>query len=339
MRAAAATLTALSLSLLSATALAAPTSEGPWVADFDEGVKLAKEQGKDLFVDFTGSDWCGWCIRLDEEVFSHDEWLQAATKDYVLVKLDYPRSDEAKAKVPNPERNQELVGEYGIQGYPTILMMTVEGEVFGRTGYQQGGPAAYVKHMTDLRTKGMADLEAVATLLAALDAAEPGDAWVAAWKAVADHIAKAGADSAGAKGCLEAVRSVLSMEMDWAKALLPQAIETLSNAGAVDLTLVKKAQEVDPKNATGLFENALNGLPQSIAPDDIPAGVELVKAYAALDSINDAEKAFWILLHGSFWSKQVLKDDEGAKAYAKQALALDAGRENMRSFLQDVLDS
>ena len=71
----------------------------------------------------------------------------------------------------------------------------------------------------------------------------------------------------------------------------------------------------------------------------MPAGVELVKAYAALDSINDAEKAFWILLHGSFWSKQVLKDDEGAKAYAKQALALDAGRENMRSFLQDVLDS
>jgi thioredoxin-related protein len=332
-----AALAALSLSLLSATALAAPTSEGPWVADFDEGVKLAKEQGKDLFVDFTGSDWCGWCIRLDKEVFAHDAWIEAATKDYVLVKLDYPRSEEAKAKVPNPERNQELVGTYGIQGYPTILMMTVDGEVYGRTGYQQGGPEAYVKHMAELRTKGMADLEAVAKLLGALDAAEPGEAWVAAWKAIAAHIASAGADSAGAKGCLEAVRSVLSMEMDWAKALLPQAIETLSEAGAVDLALVQKAKEVDPKNATGLFENALNGLPQSIDSKDIAAGVELVKAYAELNSFNDSEKAFWILLHGAFWSKQVLKDEEGAKAYAKQALALDAGRENMRSFLEDLL--
>lgn len=331
---------ASSLTLLALTSLAAaqPSSEGPWVADFDEGVRLAKEQGKDLFVDFTGSDWCGWCIRLDKEVFAHEEWVKAATAEYVLVKLDYPRGDEAKAKVPNPERNQELVGEYGIQGYPTILMMTVDGEVFGRTGYQAGGPEKYIAHMAELRTKGMADLEAVGALLSALEQAKPGEAWAEAWRKVAAHLTTAGSDSAGAKGCIAAVKSVLDLDEEWAQALKEEALNTLIEAGAVDLELVELAASLDPRNAKGQFENALNALPQAVNPDTIPKAVELVAKYAALDSVQDAEKGFWILLHGAFWSKQMLDDAEGAKAYAKKALALDAGREDMRSFLEGILE-
>src|SRR5262245_30386000 len=101
----------------------------PWIADFDKAAELAKKEGKDLFVDFTGSDWCIWCQRLHEEVFKFDSFLDAEEKEYVLVSLDFPNSDEAKKRVPNPARNAELAQKYRIGGYPTILLMTSSGDV------------------------------------------------------------------------------------------------------------------------------------------------------------------------------------------------------------------
>jgi len=110
-------------------------TEGPWLEDYDEAVKVARAEGKDLFVDFTGSDWCGWCIRLDSEVFEHDEWLDAVQGDYVLVKLDFPRKQEIKDLVPNPKRNEELKNKLGVTRFPTIMLLTADGDSFGRTGY------------------------------------------------------------------------------------------------------------------------------------------------------------------------------------------------------------
>jgi hypothetical protein len=129
-----------------------------WVADYDEAVKIATAEDKHLFVNFSGSDWCGWCIRLYEEVFSHDEFLTPMTRDYVLVSLDFPRSEQAKAGVPNPERNIAVASLHDVSGYPTVLLMTAEGEVYGRTGYQEGGADAYVGHVSELRAKGMKQL-------------------------------------------------------------------------------------------------------------------------------------------------------------------------------------
>ena len=124
------TLAALSLALLPSTALAADGDI--WVNDFDKAIAMAKEQNKDLFVDFTGSDWCHWCIKLHEEVFAYEAWSDEASKGYILVSLDFPRNDEAKAAVPNPERNAELAEQYGVPGYPTVLLMNADGDVFAR---------------------------------------------------------------------------------------------------------------------------------------------------------------------------------------------------------------
>ena len=73
-----------------AVSSSAMSGEG-WVADFDVAVKQAREQGKHLLVDFTGSDWCGWCIKLHDEVFAKEAFLKAAQEKYVLVALDFPR--------------------------------------------------------------------------------------------------------------------------------------------------------------------------------------------------------------------------------------------------------
>jgi thiol-disulfide isomerase/thioredoxin len=123
-----------------------------WETNFETAKEKAQKENKALLVDFTGSDWCGWCIRLKEEVFDHKEFSDYANKHFVLVELDYPQkkiqSDEIKAQ------NAKLKNTYQIQGYPTILLMDAQGRPFAKTGYQAGGPSAYNTHLTALLAQG-----------------------------------------------------------------------------------------------------------------------------------------------------------------------------------------
>lgn len=128
------------------TPLAAIGAEG-WLTDFEAAKKQAAAEKKDILVDFTGSDWCGWCIKLKKEVFDLPAF-EAATKKFVLVELDFPnkkpQSDEVKTK------NRAAQQKYGITGFPTILLMDAQGEVYARTGYKAGGPEKYVSHLQEL---------------------------------------------------------------------------------------------------------------------------------------------------------------------------------------------
>ncbi len=132
---------ALCLSVVSLSA-----AEG-WLTDLDEGIKVAKAEKKAILVDFTGSDWCGWCIRLKKEVFDQKEFA-AVSKDFVLVELDYPQrkqqSPEEKAK------NKVWAEKFAIEGYPTIMLLNANGEPFAQTGYQAGGPVKYLAHLAEL---------------------------------------------------------------------------------------------------------------------------------------------------------------------------------------------
>jgi len=132
---------ALCLSVLSLSAADA------WLTDLDEGIKVAKAEKKAILVDFTGSDWCGWCIRLKKEVFDKKEFA-AATKDFVLVELDYPQKKKQSAEVK--AKNKALSEKFGIEGFPTIMLLDANGEPFAQTGYQAGGPAKYLAHLAEL---------------------------------------------------------------------------------------------------------------------------------------------------------------------------------------------
>ena len=144
---------AIAFSLLAGLALAQDQEKDFWMQNFEAAKAKAKAEKKDLLVDFTGSDWCGWCIRLDNEVFSKDAFQQEAPKHFVLVKLDYPRDKSILTK-EIVEQNAKLQGVYSIQGYPTILLMTHEGRVYGQTGYQEGGPDAYNKMLAEKKKAG-----------------------------------------------------------------------------------------------------------------------------------------------------------------------------------------
>jgi thioredoxin-related protein len=121
-----------------------------WLTDIDAAKKSASESKKDLLIDFTGSDWCGWCIKLNDEVFKHDAFKAGVKDSFVLVEIDFPR---AKDKLPEDvrKRNTELGEKYAVQGYPTILLCDAEGKPYASTGYQEGGPEKYVSHLNELR--------------------------------------------------------------------------------------------------------------------------------------------------------------------------------------------
>lgn len=131
------------------TAHATRAAEAEWLTNFEDAKKVAALEKKDLLIDFTGSDWCGWCKRLDAEVFSKDAFVEGAPKDFVLVELDFPQQKEQTPAIK--AQNAELQAKYGIRGFPTIVLTDAEGRPYAQTGYQQGGEEKYLEHLAELK--------------------------------------------------------------------------------------------------------------------------------------------------------------------------------------------
>lgn len=140
---------AASAALLGLTVTLIAGGEG-WTHDFEAAKATAATEKKDLLLDFTGSDWCGWCIRLNNEVFSQQAFKDAAPKDFLLVEIDFPQ-DASKITQETRAQNERLSDRYGIEGYPTIILADATGRPYAQTGYQEGGPQSYLAHLTELR--------------------------------------------------------------------------------------------------------------------------------------------------------------------------------------------
>ncbi len=122
---------------------------GKWLTDYKKAAEIAKASGRIMLLDFTGSDWCGWCIKLDKEVFDKAEFKKYAKDNLILVKLDFPK----RKKLPKPlqEQNAELSKKYGIKGYPTIIVLDSGEKQIGQLGYTEGGPKAFIAEVEKLK--------------------------------------------------------------------------------------------------------------------------------------------------------------------------------------------
>jgi len=116
--------------------------DGGWLTDFAKAGQIAAQEGRPMMLDFTGSDWCGWCIRLKKEVFSTEQFKSWAARNVVLVELDFPRRKRLSAAVKS--QNRRLAQEYGIRGFPTIIVLDSAGRKIGELGYTPGGPGAFI---------------------------------------------------------------------------------------------------------------------------------------------------------------------------------------------------
>jgi protein disulfide-isomerase len=132
---------ALALLISAATSLRA--AELTWQTDFTQASQQAAQEHKYILLDFTGSDWCPWCIKMDKEVFNQSQFSDFALKNLVLVKLDFPRKAAQSAAEKN--QNKELATKYGIEGFPTYILLDPSGkEVRRQVGYLQGGATAFI---------------------------------------------------------------------------------------------------------------------------------------------------------------------------------------------------
>ena len=116
-----------------------------WKTDLNEALTLAKKENKVVLVDFTGSDWCQWCKRLNDEVFSKEEFEDFAKKNLVLVKIDFPQNIEQTNATKY--YNQKLANIYGVEGFPTVILLDNNGRGILKTGYVEGGVENYIQQL------------------------------------------------------------------------------------------------------------------------------------------------------------------------------------------------
>jgi len=132
--------------------MVAIAGESGWLTDYEAAKAQAKAENKPIFINFTGTDWCGWCIKLEKEVFSKKEFQDYAKEHLVLMEVDFPRKKELPAEVK--AQNKKLDKEFKIEGYPTLFLLDADGKkLSGDVGYREGGSAAYVEHLKGLLKK------------------------------------------------------------------------------------------------------------------------------------------------------------------------------------------
>jgi thioredoxin-related protein len=113
-----------------------------WITDYSRALTRARAERRNVFLFFTGSDWCGWCKRLEEEILTKSEFKNYAKEKLILVKLDFPRQIEQSEALQN--QNRTLAAQYGIKGYPTVIVLDPAGRAVKQLGYQEGGPGPFV---------------------------------------------------------------------------------------------------------------------------------------------------------------------------------------------------
>jgi len=136
--------------LILLTCASQPTWGEPleWLTNVQTAQEKARRENKFVLLDFTGSDWCGWCIKLKREVFDKPEFATFAQAKLVLVEVDFPH----QKTLPHLQQqtNARLAHTYHITGYPTIIMLGQDGRQLDRFGYVAGGPAAFIAKLERL---------------------------------------------------------------------------------------------------------------------------------------------------------------------------------------------
>lgn len=299
----------LSFAIAASTAFAQEgekTGGAEWMQNFADAKAKAAAEGKDLLVDFTGSDWCVWCQRLDKEVFAEAVFQADAAKHFVLVKLDFPQNAQLITEEIR-EQNGKLQQEYQVQGFPTVFLLDATGKPYAQTGYQKGGGEAYVAHLGELRAhktardehfgkaKDAKGVDRAAHLVAGLEALHNDQMVLAHYRAEIDEVMSLDADGkAGLKGKFEAKLAKadienkigeLSRQRDW-DGIDKLMVEALTKyKGNADLEqfatyyrgVVRIEGSHDFDGGLKLFDEALKIAPETDLAKQIPMVKETVE--------------------------------------------------------------
>jgi thioredoxin-related protein len=137
--------------LLLAACLTVSVNAAPakWLSNFEAAKAQAKNEKKMLLMNFTGSDWCIWCKKLQSEVFTKPEFIDYANKNLVLLEVDFPNGKpqtDAQKKA-----NEALSEKFGVEGFPTLIVLNSDGKPIGKLGYEEGGAKPFVARVEKLK--------------------------------------------------------------------------------------------------------------------------------------------------------------------------------------------
>ena len=124
--------------------------EEVWQTNFEAAKARAAAEHKMLLVEFSGSDWCPWCKKMQADVFEHESFKNEARKNFVLVNLDFPNEKQLPGEIRR--QNKELKKQYKVDVFPTLMVMDPRGQVIAQSGYRAGGPHEFMKDMTGFVT-------------------------------------------------------------------------------------------------------------------------------------------------------------------------------------------
>jgi thioredoxin-related protein len=123
--------------------IALPAFANGWGDNYKEALATAAKENKKVLLDFTGSDWCGWCIKLKKETFDQPAFKDFADKNLVLVEVDFPQGKTLSSEVK--KQNDGLQEKFGVEGFPTLVLLDAKGNIIKQnSGYLPGGPKAFI---------------------------------------------------------------------------------------------------------------------------------------------------------------------------------------------------
>lgn len=123
-----------------------------WSTDFSTAQSRAKLEHKQILLNFSGSDWCGPCIRLTKEVFQSADFEQLATVELVLVRADFPRAKKKQLSKEQQQKNAELAERYNEKGsFPLTLLLDENGGIIKSwEGYPANQANGFIKELREL---------------------------------------------------------------------------------------------------------------------------------------------------------------------------------------------
>jgi protein disulfide-isomerase len=124
-----------------------------WTASITDAISQAEREDKMIMLDFTGSDWCGWCHKLENEVWNTSEFETWADDNVVKVFLDFPQGIDLTTE--QKQQNGLLQQVFGVQGYPTVFLLDSDLTPLLKTGYREGGADEYIRHLSSDRPRMM----------------------------------------------------------------------------------------------------------------------------------------------------------------------------------------
>lgn len=134
------------------TLLQAQAGELQWLTDLSKAQAQAQAENKMVLLDFTGSDWCTWCIKFKKEALDTAEFKEYAAKNLVLVEVDFPRKKPQAVEIK--QVNDALSKKYKVNGFPTFVVLGKDGAEIGRQeDYKKGGAKAFIALLDSFKKK------------------------------------------------------------------------------------------------------------------------------------------------------------------------------------------